>query len=134
VECPQYSIRLEELGYLCTSCLLSAFATRPSVTRLNSHCWLAAYDSYDRVISALVIALNVHQGPVLANVTRCVFLISLNYQKIPWRLGVTTEPGRGHRCFFLYRSLELLFWGNEIIFRSHGLISRSLDIAISFPR
>jgi len=25
VECPQYSIRLEGLGYLCTSCLLPAF-------------------------------------------------------------------------------------------------------------
>jgi len=25
VECPQYSIRFEGLGYLCTSCLLAAF-------------------------------------------------------------------------------------------------------------
>jgi len=25
VEYPQYSIRLEELGYLCTSCFLCAF-------------------------------------------------------------------------------------------------------------
>jgi len=24
-ECPQYSIQLEVLGYLCTSCLLPAF-------------------------------------------------------------------------------------------------------------
>jgi len=27
VECPQYSIRLEALGYLCTSCLLPARVT-----------------------------------------------------------------------------------------------------------
>jgi len=25
LECPQYNIRLESLGYLCASCLLSAF-------------------------------------------------------------------------------------------------------------
>jgi len=27
VECPQYSIRLEALGYMCASCLLPAFDT-----------------------------------------------------------------------------------------------------------
>jgi len=26
----------------------------------------------------------------------------------------STEPGRGHRCFFLFRSLELLFRSLEI--------------------
>ena len=40
VECPQYSIRLEALGYLCASCLLRAFAAawnpRSSVTWLSS--------------------------------------------------------------------------------------------------
>jgi len=33
-----------------------------------------------------------------------------------------TEPGRWHRCFiFLFRSLKILFRGNEIVFRSHGI-------------
>jgi len=40
VECPQYSNRLEALGYLCTSCLLAAFDE--AVTWLNSQWWLAA--------------------------------------------------------------------------------------------
>jgi len=49
-ECPQCSIRLEALGYLCARCLLSAFDAaqnpRSSVTWLNSRWsvrhWLGA--------------------------------------------------------------------------------------------
>jgi len=53
VECPQYSTRLEALGYLCTSCLLPAF-DEASVTWLNSRWWLTACDWVMSVICRVV--------------------------------------------------------------------------------
>ena len=50
VKCPQYSIRLEELSYLCTSCLLPAF----DVTWFNSRWWLAACDWVMSALSAML--------------------------------------------------------------------------------
>jgi len=51
VECSQYSIRLEALGYLCTI-FNFLHSTRPSVTWLNNRLWLAACDWLMSALSA----------------------------------------------------------------------------------
>ena len=64
VKCPQYSIRLEALGYLCTSCLLPAFDDayvtclrlsdvsvldkRPLTVKLSNFCFEIFHRDIDR--------------------------------------------------------------------------------------
>jgi len=83
MECPQYSIRLEALGYLCASCFFTSCIRRGLVSRdsIVDHHWLPATVSALSVVSSTRVPRRRKFGDV--SCTECAYRPRDNFELIP---------------------------------------------------